>query len=52
MVVGSFVSGGLLTTYGWSLVCGLILPPVLIAAAGVLWLRGGRSPTDRPAQSG
>ncbi|AST34393.2 MFS transporter (plasmid) [Ralstonia solanacearum] len=52
MVVGSFVSGGLLTTYGWSLVCGLILPPVLIAAAGVLWLRGGKSPTDPPAQVG
>ncbi|MHA6833394.1 MFS transporter [Ralstonia pseudosolanacearum] len=52
MVVGSFVSGGLLTTYGWSLVCALILPPVLIAAACVLWLRRKQSPADPLAQRG
>ncbi len=39
MVVGSFASGSLLATYGWALVCGLILPPVLMAAASLLWLR-------------
>lgn len=39
MVVGSFASGGLLATYGWGLVCGLILPPVLIAVASLFWLR-------------
>lgn len=49
MVVGSFASGSLLITYGWSLVSGLILPPVLLAAAGVLWLRQGRKQTAWPA---
>jgi len=39
MVIGSFASGGLLATYGWALVCSLILPPVLMAAASLLWLR-------------
>jgi len=39
MVIGSFVSGSLLTAYGWSMVSGLILPPVVVAAAAVLWLR-------------
>jgi hypothetical protein len=39
MVMGSFLSGSLLTAYGWSLVSGLMLPPLLLAAAGVLWLR-------------
>ena len=38
MVIGSFVSGSLLTTFGWSVVSGLMLPPLLLAAAGVLWL--------------
>ena len=42
MVVGSFVSGSLLTTFGWSIVSGLVLPPVLLAAIGVLWLRQSR----------
>jgi MFS family permease len=39
MVLGSFVSGGLLTALGWSVVSGLVLPPVVLAAVGVLWLR-------------
>lgn len=42
MVVGSFASGSLLTTYGWQLVSGLILPPVLLAAASLLWLSWSR----------
>ncbi|AKZ28478.1 MFS transporter [Ralstonia pseudosolanacearum] len=51
MVVGSFASGGLLTTFGWSLVCGLILPPVLIAAASAFWLRGKTPRTGQQASS-
>ena len=39
MVVGSLVSGSLLATYGWSLVSGLVLPPVLVAMTAALWLR-------------
>jgi hypothetical protein len=50
MVVGSFASGGLLATYGWPLVCSLILPPVLMAAAGLLWLRRERRSTAPLAQ--
>ncbi|MDR3095590.1 MAG: MFS transporter [Paraburkholderia sp.] len=42
MVVGSFMSGGLLSAYGWSLVAGLILPPVAFATLGVLWLKWRR----------
>jgi MFS family permease len=38
MVIGSFISGSLLTTFGWSIVSGLMLPPLVLAAAGVLWL--------------
>ncbi|MEX3937044.1 MFS transporter [Paraburkholderia phymatum] len=46
MVVGSFASGGLLATYGWGLVCGVILPPVLTAVVSVFWLRWGQPRTD------
>lgn len=35
MVVGSFASGGLLTTYGWDTVCWVTFPPLLLAAAAV-----------------
>jgi len=49
MVIGSFVSGGLLAKYGWPVVAGLILPPVALAAAGVLWLQSSRY---RPRQAG
>lgn len=42
MVIGSFVSGGLLTALGWSAVSGLILPPVALAVTGVLWLQWSR----------
>ena len=42
MVIGSFLSGSLLTAFGWSTVSGLILPPVLLAAAAVLWFRQAR----------
>ena len=31
MVVATFASGGLLTGYGWSMVCWIAFPPLLIA---------------------
>ena len=39
MVVGSFVSGGLLNSYGWEMVCMVSLPPLLLAAL-TLWATG------------
>lgn len=39
MVVGSFMSGGLLNTYGWEAVCWLSIPPLLLAAL-TLWGTG------------
>jgi len=39
MVFGSLASGGLLTIFGWSMVSGLILPPVMLAMAALLWLQ-------------
>lgn len=39
MVLGSFLSGGLLDAFGWTTVSGMILPPVLIAMLGLLWLQ-------------
>lgn len=38
MVLGSFLSGGLLSTYGWTVVSGLLLPPVLLCVVGLIWL--------------
>lgn len=35
MVIGSFLSGGLLTSFGWETVCLVALPPVLIAAVSI-----------------
>ena len=39
MVVGSFVSGGLLNSYGWEIVCLVSFPPLLLAAL-TLWATG------------
>jgi cyanate permease len=39
MVIGSFLSGGLLSAFGWETVSGFILPPVLIAMGGLIWLQ-------------
>jgi predicted MFS family arabinose efflux permease len=39
MVLGSFASGGLLNAYGWSMVCWVALPPLLIAVVS-LWVTG------------
>ncbi len=47
MVIGSFLSGSLLTAFGWSTVSGLILPPVLLAAAAVLWFRQAEASVRR-----
>lgn len=38
MAVGSFASGSLLATHGWTWVTGLMLPPVLVAAISLVWL--------------
>ena len=38
MVIGSFASGSLLSAYGWSTVAALTLPPVVVAAAALLWI--------------
>ncbi|MEO7054240.1 MAG: MFS transporter [Rhizomicrobium sp.] len=32
VAIGSFISGGLLETYGWTMVCWVALPPLFIAA--------------------
>ena len=32
VAVGSFISGGLLETYGWTMVCWVALPPLFLAA--------------------
>ena len=42
MVIGSFASGSLLSAYGWSTVAALTLPPVVVAAAALLWLGRAR----------
>ena len=46
MVIGSFASGSLLSAYGWSTVAALTLPPVVVAAAALLWL--GRARQAQP----
>lgn len=38
MVIGSFVSGALLSAFGWKVVSALLIPPVLLAAIGIFWL--------------
>lgn len=32
VAIGPFISGGLLETYGWTMVCWVALPPLFIAA--------------------
>jgi MFS family permease len=39
MVVGSFVSGDLLTSYGWNMVCLVTLPPIILAMLVLLIAR-------------
>ncbi len=35
MVVGSFASGGLLTSYGWEMVCWVVFPPLVLAVVAL-----------------
>ena len=35
VAVGSFISGGLLETYGWEVVCAVALPPLVIASVSL-----------------
>jgi MFS family permease len=35
VAIGSFISGGLLETYGWAMVCWVALPPLFIAAVSL-----------------
>lgn len=42
MAVGSFLSGGLLNAYGWSVVSALVLVPVAAAGASLVWLQRTR----------
>jgi MFS family permease len=37
MALGSFASGGLLTSYGWSAVNWVVFPPVLLALLVLIW---------------
>jgi MFS family permease len=39
MVIGSFSSGGLLTSYGWNAVCAVTLPPLVLAMLVLAWSR-------------
>ena len=36
MMVGSFASGGLLTSYGWAMVCLVAFPPLLLAVVALV----------------
>ena len=47
MVIGSFMSGGLLNSYGWEMVCWISFPPLLLAAL-TLWLTR-RAGASRPS---
>lgn len=44
MAVGSFSSGQLLTRFGWTAVCEVVFPPVAIAFAALLAMRGRARP--------
>jgi MFS family permease len=43
MVVATFASGGLLTSYGWSMVCWIALPPLLLAWFALIATRSSRA---------
>ncbi|WP_312257025.1 MFS transporter [Stutzerimonas nitrititolerans] len=48
MAIGSFASGALLDSFGWTLVCGMILAPVVLAICSLLWLRYLYKPVVQP----
>ena len=39
VAIGSFLSGGILMSYGWQVVCGLAIPPVLAALVALFKFR-------------
>jgi MFS family permease len=43
MVVATFASGGLLTSYGWAMVCWISLPPLLVAWFTLIATRSSRA---------
>jgi MFS family permease len=43
MVVATFASGGLLTSYGWAMVCWIALPPLLLAWFALIATRSSRA---------
>jgi MFS family permease len=43
MVVATFASGGMLTSYGWALVCWISLPPLLLAWFALIVTRSYRA---------
>lgn len=43
MVVATFASGGLLTSYGWTMVCWISLPPLLLAWFALIITRSSRA---------
>ncbi|WP_439814216.1 MFS transporter [Zavarzinia sp. CC-PAN008] len=42
MAIGSFASGGILTHYGWAMVCWVTLPPTVLAVIALLATRGSQ----------
>jgi membrane protein implicated in regulation of membrane protease activity len=48
MAIGSFASGALLDSFAWSVICSMILAPVLIAILALLWLRFLHKPVAKP----
>ncbi len=49
MTLGSFASGGLLTAYGWSMVCMVAFPPLLLALAALVGTGAFRRAAPVPA---
>ena len=47
MAFGSFLSGGLLTSYGWNTILWLSFLPVLLAIAALAWTAAARSGGNR-----
>ncbi|TPG44211.1 MFS transporter, partial [Roseomonas nepalensis] len=43
MAVGSFLSGGLLSSFGWSTVLSLSFLPILLAAGALAWAASARA---------
>ena len=43
MVIGSFASGGLLTHYGWTVVCLIAFPGLAVAALALMATRAPRA---------